>query len=231
MNQHQQRKPPRPQAAPRTTAPTSAQQYRPEKRLISWGAALTGLLLLAAPLGAEQDAPHNRSQREPPSRAQRQQRRMQPQENATREHRTGIHWLQELREANPDLYEQAQHMRQQDPDAFAQWMREQLQARRREILLQKHPALREFLATLPQEQRDALEADLFRRAPPHRRTRQKPHNDTPTPHRSREKRDLEQFDAQTRHFEEEIQRAEQRIEKLRELLEKRRQLRDTLPHN
>ena len=230
MKQHQQRKPPRPQAATPSTAPTSAQRYRPGKRLIRWGAALTGLLLLAAPLAAEQNDLHNRSQQEP-SRAQRQQRRMQPQVNPTHEHRTGIHWLQELREANPHLYEQAQHMRQQDPDAFAQWMREQLQARRREALLQKYPALREFLASLPQEQRDALETDLFRRAPPHRRTREKQHNNTPKPHRSREKRDLEQFDAQTRHFEEEIQRAEQRIEKLRELLEKRRQLRDTLPRN
>lgn len=188
-------------------------------------------VLQTLPLQAQPSRPQQAERR---PRALHPERQRQQNEHTISTNKFMRHWLQELQKSDPAQYEQARTMRQQDPHAFSQWMRERMQKRRRETILERHPALHEFLTALPTEEREQIEADLFRLRRPERQQQENQQSEAESNHtRSGRQKEIDhsQFDAQTRHFEREIERAEKRLEHLKHLLEQRKKLRDTLPES
>ncbi|MFU8780506.1 MAG: hypothetical protein ACNA71_05720 [Kiritimatiellia bacterium] len=166
-----------------------------------------------------------------PRARQRQEIRNNQRENDTRGRRQqGMQWLHQLEKSDPAEFQKVQHMRQEDPQAFAQWMRTRMRERRRQAVLERHPAFAAFLATLPESERQALEADLF---PARQRSEQTPESAPDIVRQRGTAHGPQQADVndRTRHFEQEIERAEKRIQHLRELLEKRRELLETMPQD
>ncbi len=183
------------------------------------------LLLPIQPVFGQRQAPAQRHQH-----VQESERMHSRRENAGQQHRGGMQWLLSLRESDPDTYQSLQELRESDPEAFMERAREHMLQQRRNALLERHPALQDFLENLPTEEREALEADLFPFARRERGRREgiaSPHAEPVRRMRGR-KIDPAQFDARTQHFEEELERAEKRIEHLRELLKRRRALRAEL---
>lgn len=191
-------------------------------------AATLPLVLLTNHLYAQPQSrgPHQQRPEEPP-RAERRR----AQENAARG--PGMQWLRDLAQSDPETFKTAQALREQDPEAFAKWAREYMAQHRRQAILERHPALKTFLEELPEDERVALEEDLFHAARGHRARQDRPQEgpDRATRITRREKMDAETFDARTQHFENELERAEERIRLLRELLERRRAMREKVLEN
>ncbi len=164
-----------------------------------------------------------------PQRTREMQRAERGREHASEERRLGMRWLQELEASDPEEFAALQALREEDPQAFMERIRAYMQQQRRNALLERHPAFKKFLESLPDEERKALESDLFR-FPRNERTRRQQNAEDPAPPRRmrREKIDPAQFDAQTQYFADQLERAEERIEQLRTLLERRRALREQL---
>jgi hypothetical protein len=192
---------------------------------------LIALVCIATQHIAAQQGPPERDQgRQPTEHTGSRARRVAP--NTPRERQgPAQQWLRQLEQSDPEMHAKVQQMRQENPEAFGQWMRQRLMERRRNALLERHPAFAAFLKSLPESERQALEADLF---PSHRRDNRQ--QDTPMNRTDRAKPDRppaaeDGGDPRLRHFEQEIERAEQRIEHLRELLEKRRALLEIMPED
>jgi hypothetical protein len=159
------------------------------------------------------------------------------EENRTRPHkeesgermrnrRPWMRRMQELQEQNPELFEEMKEKRKENPAEFARWLREEIAQRRRDAILEKHTAFRDFFQSLDPDSRQALERDLFHAPPKGGHPHQRPPRNDIEPQIEAGSMDPEVFDAQTKRFEQEIERAEKRVEQLRELLQRRKALRD-----
>ena len=188
-------------------------------------AATTILLLTASPVFAQRQPPGRHGQR-----ADETNRPERPREHVQAENRQGRQWLQEFAASNPEAFQQAQALRQEDPEAFALWIRTQMAKHRRNTIVERHPAFKSFLETLPDAERDALEHDLFQ-APRGQRVRGDRQPGAPQADSQRMPREPinpERFDARTKHLENELAQAEERIQQLRQLLQKRNEMRERI---
>ena len=170
--------------------------------------------------------PQARQHRQGAGEREGAERRREQQANGMRQR--GMQWLRDLEQSDPEQYQAVQELREQDPEAFAAWMREYLLERRRQEVLDRHPALKAFLDSLPEDAREELENDLFLMpfSPRVRDRREAAHPATRRPRR--EMADAASFDARTQFFENELARAEERIRNLRALIERRNAMREQI---
>jgi hypothetical protein len=194
---------------------------------------VTTLLLLVPPYGGA----------EPPPDAQNPP----PGGNVAR--RPSEHWLEAIRRNNPEEHRRLERLRTESPDAFAAELRKRIQARSVERLLEQSPRLREFLNTLPPEERESLSETLrqfavnSRRFPGNRGIRQelsqRRSGETPEateapatisnskPFTTVAEREAA-YDRRTQMIENEVDRITRQLEKLRRLLEERKASRDRM---
>lgn len=169
------------------------------------------------------------NQERPSPESRRQANRQRPDGQYRR---PMMRWLENLAESDPDTYEELQALQQKDPQAYMHRVRSKMMQSRRDKILDEHPALKAFLKELPEDERAALEKDLFRLAEDSQKENGPEERRRERRRRRRERDiDLEQFDARTEHFENQLERAEERIEQLRALLERRHALREKITDN
>jgi hypothetical protein len=195
---------------------------------------LTATLLLLVPLTGVAEPP---ADVQPPP----------PGGNTAR--RPSEHWLEAIRKKDPGEHRRLDRLRTESPDEFASELRKRIRARSVERLLEQNPRLREFLNTLPPEERESLSealrqfAGVSRRFPGAHEIRQEPsrtrsreEQETPEapatkgnskPFRTLAEREAA-YDRRTQMIESEVDRITRQLEKLRRLLEERKASRNRM---
>jgi len=171
-----------------------------------------------------------------------------PPPRGTVHRRPADHWIESIRKDNPAEYKRLKQLRDKEPDAFNAELRHRIQARAMERLLERIPRLREFLDSLPSDERESILHSLLRVADAGDTRRFQSRRDDRTdlpermnettakngdPHRPHESgKELTQaelesaYDRRTQAVEKEIERISLQLENLRNMLEERKNKRD-----
>ncbi len=199
-----------------------------------WLMLVTPMLFLVIDVNAQ----HRRDSHGPAPRDGAQQRR--PAE----------HWLESIRQEDPQEFERLKKLRQESPETFSSELRKRIRERMTDRLLAQNPKLHDFVNSLPPEKRELL-MDAFRQLaagerggggqqirpdgerPRHRaESHRTPHENSTsdTAERMPNKRaELEKtYDKRTQMIEQSIERIRRQLEGLERMLDERKSRREEI---